>query len=72
MEFIKNNKELLLAIIALVQTLALNYFGVPQDIWQAINVILISLIGAFTVDRVGIRIASEMRLNRLAKSGKKE
>ena len=67
MEFIKNNKELLLAIIALVQTLALNYFGVPQDIWQAINVILISLIGAFTVDRVGMRIVSEMRASRLAK-----
>jgi len=67
MEFIKNNKELLLAIIALVQTLALNYFGVPQDIWQAINVILISLIGAFTVDRVGLRIVAEMRLARLAK-----
>jgi len=68
MEFIKNNKELLLAIIALVQTLALNYFGVPQDIWQAINVILISLIGAFTVDRVGMRIVSEMKAARLAKS----
>jgi len=67
MEFIKNNKELLLAIIALVQTLCLNYFGVPQDIWSAINVILISLIGAFTVDRVGMRIVSEMRASRLAK-----
>jgi len=68
MEFIKNNKELLLAIIALVQTLALNYFGVPQDIWSAINVILISLIGAFTVDRVSMRIVSEMKAARLAKS----
>ena len=72
MEFIKNNKELLLAIIALVQTLALNYFGVPQDIWQAINVILITLIGAFTVDKVGLRVVAEMRMARLAKSGKKE
>jgi len=67
MEFIKNNKELLLAILALVQTLSLNYFGVPQDIWSAINVILISLIGAFTVDRVGMRIATELRLGRLSK-----
>ena len=68
MEFIKNNKELLLAILALVQTLALNYFGVPQDIWSAINVILISLIGAFTVERVGMGIVAEMRAARLAKS----
>jgi len=67
MEFIKNNKELLLAIVALLQTLACNYFGVPEDIWSAVNVILITLIGAFTVDRVGMRIVSEMRLNRLAK-----
>jgi hypothetical protein len=63
-EFIKNNKELLLAIIALVQTLALNYFGVPQDIWTAINLILLTLIGAFTVDRVGMRIVAEMRAAR--------
>jgi len=68
MEFIKNNKELLLGLLALIQTLALNYFGVPQDIWSAINVILITLIGAFTVDRVGMRIVSEIRAARLAKS----
>ena len=67
MEFIKNNKELLLAILALVQTLALNYFGVPQDIWSAINVILITLIGSFTVDRFSSRVVAELRAIRLAK-----
>jgi len=44
--------EFWLAIIALFQTILLNYLGVPQDIWQGVNAILLVMIGALTVDRV--------------------
>ena len=29
------SRKFWLAVVALVQTLALNYFNVPQDIWMA-------------------------------------
>jgi len=53
--------EFWLAIVALLQTLLLNYFGVPQDIWQAINAILLVMIGALTADRVVEKFSRAMR-----------
>jgi hypothetical protein len=59
-----NNKALWLAVLALVQTLALNYFGVPQDVWQAINLILLTLIGALTIDGATKQVVAEIRAYR--------
>ena len=53
--------EFWLAVVALLQTILLNYLGVPQDIWQAVNAILLVLIGALTADRVTNNFARAMR-----------
>ena len=53
--------EFWLAIVALLQTVLLNYFGVPQDIWQAINAILLVVIGALTADRVSTNLGHSIR-----------
>jgi hypothetical protein len=53
--------EFWLAVVALLQTVLLNYLGVPQDIWQAVNAILLVLIGALTADRVSSNIVRGMR-----------
>ena len=49
--------EFWLAIVALAQTILLNYLGVPSDIWQAVNAILLVMIGALTADRATMNIS---------------
>ena len=49
--------EFYLAILALFQTILLNYLGVPADIWQGVNAILLVIIGALTADRVTTKFA---------------
>lgn len=46
------NRQFWLAVVALVQTIVLNYVGVPQEIWAAIDAILAVVIAAFTVEDV--------------------
>jgi hypothetical protein len=53
--------EFWLAIVALAQTILLNYLGVPQDIWQGINAILLVMIGALTADRVSNNLVRGIR-----------
>lgn len=53
--------EFWLAILALVQTVLLNYLGVPQDIWQAVNAILLVMIAALTADRVSNNFVRGMK-----------
>ena len=49
--------EFWLAVLALFQTILLNYLGVPSDIWQGVNAILLVMIGALTVDRATTNIS---------------
>lgn len=49
--------EFWLAVLALVQTILLNYLGVPADIWQGVNAILLVMIGALTVDRATTNVS---------------
>ena len=53
--------EFWLAVTALLQTILLNYLGVPQDIWQGVNAILLVLIGALTADRVSNNLVRGIR-----------
>lgn len=46
------NKQFWTAVLALVQTLVLNYLGVPTEIWVSINAILVIVIAQFTVEDV--------------------
>jgi len=64
LKLLLTNKQFWLAVLALVQTLALNYLGVPQDVWQAINLILITLIAALTVDGATKQLVTEIRAYR--------
>lgn len=51
MELLKN-KKFWTAVLALVQTLVLNYLGVPAEIWASIDAILVIVIAQFTIDDV--------------------
>jgi len=55
------SSEFWLAVLALVQTVLLNYLEVPADIWQAVNAILLVLIGALTADRISTNLGRAMK-----------
>lgn len=52
------SKQLWLAVVALVQTIVLNYTGVSTEIWVAIDGIIAVLITMLTVDDVA-RVKAE-------------
>ena len=63
------NAEFLLAVLALVQTLVLNYFGVPEDIWISVNAILLVLIGTIAVEKSAEKFSNSMRMTLLQMRG---
>lgn len=48
------NRQFWLAVLALVQTLVLNYLKVPAEIWASIDAIIMVVIGAYTVEQVAL------------------
>lgn len=46
------NRQFWLAVLALIQTLLLNYLGVPAEIWASIDAILVIVIANYTVEQV--------------------
>lgn len=46
------NKQVWLAVLAVVQSLVLHYLAVPSEIWQSIDALIVVLIGALTVEQV--------------------
>lgn len=51
------------AVLALLQTIVLSYVGVPQEIWVAIDAILVIVITHFTIDDVAkIRAEAEIKI----------
>jgi hypothetical protein len=55
------NRTFWLAVVALLQTLVLNYFKVPQDIWVAIDAILLVVIGSLTVEEAAKAVVSGLK-----------
>jgi hypothetical protein len=55
------NKAFWLAVVALLQTILLNYLNVPNDIWISINAILMVLIAAFTIDDAARSVSNSMK-----------
>jgi len=51
------SRKFWLALVALAQTLALNYFNVPQDIWLTIDGILAVLITTIAWEDVAAKKA---------------
>lgn len=52
------NRQFWVAVLALLQTVVLNYLNVPAEIWASIDAILVVVIGAYTVEQVA-QIKSE-------------
>jgi len=50
------SRKFWLAVVALVQTLALNYFNVPQDIWMAVDGVLVVLIVAIAGEDIAAKL----------------
>lgn len=48
------SKQFWVAVLALIQTLVLNYLHVPAEIWASIDAILVVVIGTFTVEQVAM------------------
>ena len=71
-EKVLRNKSLWLAILALLQTLALNYWGIDKEVWLAIDGILVVLIGSLAVEEGArsIRIALNDAVIQLRKLNK--
>lgn len=46
------NRQFWVAVLALLQTVVLNYLGVPAEIWASIDAILVVVIGVYTVEQV--------------------
>lgn len=44
------SRKFWLAVLDLVALLAVNYFKLPADVWQAVNTVLLVLIGAIAVE----------------------
>ena len=65
MQALLTNKTLWLAVLALVQTIVLKYLGLPQDLWIAIDAILLVVIGSLTVESAAKAIVAELRASRL-------
>jgi len=56
MQNLLRNRTFWLAVLALVQTLVLNYAGLDKEIWMAIDAILLVVIGSFTVEEAARNI----------------
>jgi hypothetical protein len=52
MEKLLKSRQFWTAVLALVQTIVLNYLQVPAEIWQSINAILVIVIAMFTIEDV--------------------
>ena len=46
------NRQFWVAVLALLQTVVLNYLNVPAEIWASIDAILVVVISAYTVEQV--------------------
>jgi predicted histidine transporter YuiF (NhaC family) len=51
-----------LAVVAVVQTVVLYYFQVPQAIWLSINALIGVVIAALTVDDAAKAIVAELKV----------
>ena len=53
------SRKFWLAVVGVVQVVALNYFGVPEDIWQSIAVLISVLIAGIAIEDAGEKSAGK-------------
>ena len=51
------SRKFWLAVVGVVQIFALNYFGVPEDIWQAIAALIGVVIAGIAIEDAGEKSA---------------
>ena len=51
------SRKLILAVVGIVQVLALDYLGVPEGIWQAIAALIGVLIAGIAIEDAGEKAA---------------
>ena len=51
------SRKLILAVVGIVQVLALDYLGVPEGIWQAIAALIGVLIAGIALEDAGAKSA---------------
>jgi hypothetical protein len=61
MAVLLKSRSFWLAVVAVVQTVVLYYFQVPQAIWLSINALIGVVIAALTVDDAARAIVTEIR-----------
>ena len=60
------NRQFWVAVLALLQTIVLNYLHVPAEIWASIDAILVVVIGAYTVEQVAqIKVEGQKEVAKL-------
>lgn len=52
------SRKFLLAVLAVVQTVVLHYVNVPQDIWLAIDGLLVTVIGTIALEDAAEKLRS--------------
>jgi len=55
------NRSVLLALVGVLQSVILQYTGVSQELWIAIDALLIAVIGAWAVEEGATRIVAGLR-----------
>lgn len=69
MAILLKSRSFWLAVIAVVQTIILSYFQVPQAIWLSINALIGVVIAALTVDDAAQAIVAQLKArNEILKS----
>ena len=58
---ILRNKSVLLALVGVIQSVVLQYTGVSQELWIAIDALLISLIAAWAIEDGATRVVEGLR-----------
>jgi len=55
------NKSVLLALLGVLQSVILEYTGISQELWIAIDALLISVIAAWAIEDGATRIVAGLR-----------
>jgi len=55
------NKSVLLALVGVLQSVVLQYTGVSQELWLAIDALLIAVIAAWAVEEGVTRVVAGLR-----------
>jgi len=56
LESLLRSRKFWLAVFGLVQTVVLHYFAIPEEIWQAVDVLVVTLIATIALEDMGAKM----------------